>query len=53
MRDRTHWNSPQIQPRHPVLLGLCSQKDLDAAIEKSGGSLVPPESQLESINEVP
>lgn len=53
VRDRTHWNSPQIQPRHPVLLGLCSQKDLDAAIEKSGGSLVPPESQLESINEVP
>ena len=53
VRDRTHWNSPQIQPRHPVLLGLCNQKDLDAAIEKSGGSLVPPESQLESINEVP
>jgi len=53
IRDRTHWNSPNITPRHPVLLGLCSQKDLDAAIEKAGGSTTPPESQLESISEVP
>lgn len=53
VRDRTHWNSPQIQPRHPVLLGLCSQRDLDSAVDKAGGTRVPPEEQLESINEVP
>ena len=53
IRERTHWNSSNIQPRHPVFLGLCSQRDLDAAIEKAGGTKVPPEEQLESISELP
>lgn len=35
IRDRTHWNSPNIRPRDPVLLGLCSQTELNAAIEKA------------------
>ena len=35
VRDRTHWNSPNIRPRDPVLLGLCSQGDLNTAIEKA------------------
>jgi hypothetical protein len=35
IRDRTHWNSSQIQPRDPVTLGLCRQMDLDEAIEKA------------------
>ena len=34
IRDRTHWNSSQIQPRDPVTIGLCRQIDLDEAIEK-------------------
>jgi hypothetical protein len=32
VRDRSHWNSPNIKPRDPVILGLCSQTDLNAAI---------------------
>jgi hypothetical protein len=32
VRDRTHWTSSEIRPRDPVLLGLCSQLDLDAAV---------------------
>jgi hypothetical protein len=32
VRDRTHWKSSEIRPRDPVLLGLCSQVDLDATI---------------------
>lgn len=32
VRDRTHWKSSEIRPRDPVLLGLCSQLDLDAAV---------------------
>lgn len=35
VRDRTHWNSQNIRPRDPVLLGLCSQSDLNAAVEKA------------------
>lgn len=33
--ERTHWNSPNIRPRDPVLLGLCSQGELNAAIERA------------------
>ena len=32
VRDRTHWKSAEIRPRDPMLLGLCSQVDLDAAV---------------------
>jgi hypothetical protein len=32
VRDRTHWKSQDIRPRDPVLLGLCSQTELDEAI---------------------
>ena len=42
VRDRTHWNSANIKPRDPVILGLCSQGDLNAAIQAAGGSLTPP-----------
>ncbi len=33
VRERSHWNSANIKPRDPVILGLCSQSDLQAAIE--------------------
>ena len=42
VRDKTHWNSANIKPRDPVILGLCSQGDLNAAIQAAGGSLTPP-----------
>lgn len=35
IRDRTHWNSPQLTPQDPVTLGLCSQIDLDAEVKKA------------------
>jgi hypothetical protein len=34
VRDKTHWNAPNIKPRNPVLLGLCNQADLDEALKK-------------------
>lgn len=37
IRDRTHWNSVNIKPRDPVLLGLCSQTDLNAAVARAAG----------------
>jgi hypothetical protein len=48
VRDRTHWNSPNIKPRDPVILGLCSQTDLNAAVAQANerltreGYAVPP-----------
>lgn len=53
IRDRSHWNIQQIQPRHPVLLGLCNQRDLDEMVEKAGGTQVMPEVQVESVDELP
>ena len=35
IRDRTHWNTPNIKPVDPVSLGLCSQIDLDFAVQKA------------------
>lgn len=35
VRDRTHWNTANLRPRDPVLLGLCTQTDLNAAILKA------------------
>lgn len=29
IRDKSHWNFANLTPRDPVLLGLCSQRDLD------------------------
>jgi hypothetical protein len=48
VKDRSHWNSPNIKPRDPVILGLCSQTDLNAAIAQANerlqreGRAVPP-----------
>lgn len=33
IRSRTHWNMASIRQRDPVLLGICSQIDLDKVIE--------------------
>ena len=43
VRDRTHWNSPNIKPRHPVGLGLCSLDDLEEALSRSRARRRPEE----------
>ena len=35
VRDRSHWNAPNIKPVDPVTLGLCTQIELDAAVQKA------------------
>jgi hypothetical protein len=49
VRERSHWNSANIKPRDPVILGLCSQTDLNAAVavanerlEREGQAVPPP-----------
>ncbi len=39
VRDRSHWNSANIKPRDPVILGLCSQGDLNAAVAQANERL--------------
>ena len=40
VRERTHWNSTNIKPRDPVILGLCTQTDLNAAVAQANERLV-------------
>ncbi len=48
VRERSHWNSANIKPRDPVILGLCSQTDLNAAVAMANerlareGRAIPP-----------
>ena len=35
LRERTHWNIANIQPKDPVTLGLTTQRELDAAVAKA------------------
>ena len=39
IRERSHWNSSNLQPLDPVTLGLCSQTDLDEAVKKAARRL--------------
>ena len=51
VRDRTHWNATNIKPRNPVLLGLCSQRELEEAlalaVRRGGVPLTPEEREGE------
>lgn len=35
IKDRTHWNSPNLVAQDPVTLGLCTQVELDAEVQKA------------------
>ncbi len=49
IRERTHWNISNIQPKDPVTLGLCSQRELDGLVAKAAkkaGIEAPTDSRL-------
>lgn len=35
IRNKTHWNSQNIKAKDPVMLGLCTQIDLEATVTKA------------------
>ena len=47
VRDRTHWNSPNIKPRHPVGLGLCTLEELEDAVRRARARL--PAAEVEAL----
>jgi len=61
VRDRSHWNTTNIKPQNPVLLGLAKQSDLDAAIKRAERRVIrenkkkPKEEQpkADAMDEVP
>jgi hypothetical protein len=49
IRNRTHWNSANLQPVDPVALGLCSQIDLDFEVQKAAKLRPAAEQQGDSL----
>ncbi|HXP31202.1 MAG TPA: cell cycle transcriptional regulator TrcR [Stellaceae bacterium] len=41
VRDRSHWNTTNIKPRHPVSLGLCTLDELEAAVNRANRGKKP------------
>ena len=53
IRERTHWNIQNIQPKDPVTLGLCSQRELDAVVAKAAKAVAANASEEETPVEAP
>ena len=54
IRDRSHWNISNIQPKDPVTLGLTTQRELDAAVAKAAkaaGIEAPTDTRFEGDRE--
>jgi len=51
IRDRTHWNIQNIVAKDPVTLGLCSQRELDAAVAKAAKRTGPSDEGDEAVAE--
>jgi uncharacterized protein len=54
IRDRSHWNIANITPKDPVTLGLTTQRELDAAVNKAAkahGIEAPVDTRLEGDRE--
>jgi hypothetical protein len=49
IRERSHWNIANIQAKDPVTLGLCSQRELDAAVAKSAKRAPAEEHEVETV----
>ena len=51
IRDRSHWNIANITPKDPVTLGLCSQRELDAAVARAAKRAGPSDEGDEAVVE--
>jgi hypothetical protein len=54
VRDRSHWNFANLRPRDPVLLGLCTQSDLNAVVLRARKALeknAPPKEEVAAPSE--
>ncbi|MEO6718295.1 MAG: DUF1013 domain-containing protein [Novosphingobium sp.] len=49
IRDRSHWNIANIQPKDPVTLGLCSQRELDAIVARAAKKAGIPDDGMDDV----
>ena len=59
VRDRSHWNSSNLEPLDPVSLGLCTQIDLDGIVKKAAAKAarnapkIDPSESLKPLDDAP
>ena len=53
MRNRTHWNAPNIKPVDPVTLGLIGQLELDAIVKKAAEKRAKEDAKKGVVSEGP
>ncbi len=53
IRTKTHWNSANLTPSDPVILGLCTQIALDDEVSKAAANRPPQEEREESATLLP
>lgn len=46
VREKTHWDMPNIRPVDPVALGMCKQVELDAAVKRASSRKEKLEGQM-------
>lgn len=51
VRDKTHWDMPNIRPVDPVALGMCKQIELDAAVKRAAARKAKMEGEIMSDEE--
>ena len=51
VREKTHWDMPNIRPVDPVALGMCKQIELDAAVKRAASRKAKMEGEMMSDEE--
>jgi uncharacterized protein len=52
IKDKTHWNYHNLRPKDPVLLGLCTQTELNIMYEKANQKKLQEDSELQSAKKL-
>ena len=53
IRSKNYWNSSNLNPKDPVMSNLCSQNDIQKAIEKADRKIVRKKKEAEKQNQQP
>ena len=53
IKKRTYWNSSNLSPKDPIAINLCSQLDLENALEKAKRRIRREERKIEKENKIP
>ena len=53
IRNRSYWNFSNLTPKDPVASNLCSQLDLEKAVDKANRKVERDKKKLDKENKIP